>query len=94
MSIQVPAGTIEIGDVVLTEDGSGPHRVTGWFWDARGRIVLEWANQWHTFGRSERLTVLKEEVADRPVCEGADDAFLPTGEDPGPCSDQCPKHAG
>ena len=51
------ADEIEIGDVVLTEDGSRPHCVTGWFLDARGRPVLEWANQWHTFHASERLEV-------------------------------------
>jgi len=31
-------------------------------------------------------------AADRPICEAADDVFLPTSDERGPCSDQCPKH--
>lgn len=31
-------------------------------------------------------------VADRPICEAADDVYLPTGVDLGPCTENCPKH--
>lgn len=55
MSDFVTAMDVELGDVVETEDGSGPHKVEGWFLDARGRPVVLWANQWHTFHRGEKL---------------------------------------
>lgn len=38
------------------------------------------------------VTANEWDTANRPVCESADDTFLPADANPGSCSDLCPVH--
>lgn len=49
------AGDVNVGDVLVTETGN--HRVTGWYVNGRGRMVLEYADRWHTHSPNEQLTL-------------------------------------
>lgn len=43
------AGDIEIGDTVHGQ------RVSGWFYDAKGRMMLEYGGRWNRHSPNERL---------------------------------------
>lgn len=49
------AGDIQVGDI-LDRDGN-LHRVTGWYVDGRGKMMVEFGGRWHTYNTNDRLRV-------------------------------------
>lgn len=51
------AAHVELGDLLVIEGER--HRVVGWFFDARGRTVIEYAGRRRTFSSFARLERVK-----------------------------------
>lgn len=53
MKLVLKAMDVEIGDVLIHNG----ERVTGWFVNGNGKMVLEHGGRYHTYYRSERIVV-------------------------------------
>jgi hypothetical protein len=51
----IQAREIELGDVYRDQ------RVTGWYFNGRGRVMIEYANRWHTHHAGEAMEVERQD---------------------------------